>query len=115
MASYKKHGVTGRLKHRITFQQQVRQDDGSGGSTFEWEDYYTCSAQVRPLKGSRKLEENQTQLVGASEFLIRHSHDKVIDEKMRIVFRGWDYVINMPPVDIEERGRMVQIIATKKI
>jgi SPP1 family predicted phage head-tail adaptor len=107
--------LVGGLRHRITFRQKVSTPDGSGGTTFTWQDYYTCSASVKPTTGTRLLADDQTNLIGSSTFLIRENPDVTITQDMILVFGGEDYTLAMPPVVIEEKGRWVKIIAKKKI
>lgn len=107
--------MVGGFRHRITFQQKVSAPDGSGGTTFTWEDYYTCSASVTPTTGVRLLADDQTQLVGASTFLIRENPDMTITQDMILVFGGENYALAMPPVVVQEKGRWMKIIAKRKM
>jgi SPP1 family predicted phage head-tail adaptor len=107
--------LVGGLRHRITFQQKVSTPDGSGGTTFTWEDYYTCSASVTPTTGTRLLADDQTQLIGASTFLIRENPDVTITQDMILVFGGENYTLAMPPVVVQEKGRFMKIVAKKKM
>jgi SPP1 family predicted phage head-tail adaptor len=93
----------------------VSTPDGSGGTTYTWEDYYTCSAQVTPTKGVRQLADDQTQLIGSSTFLIRDNPDITITQDMQISLNAEIYVMAMPPIPIQERGRWMQVIAKKKM
>lgn len=106
--------MVGGLRHRIDIEQKTTVPDGSGGTTFTWTVYYTCSASVSPMKGSRVLRDNQTNLVGTSEFMIRDNPDIMITQDMRINFKNEYYTLNMPPVVIDEKRRFIQLIATKK-
>lgn len=107
--------MVGALRHRITFQQKTTTADGSGGTTFTWSEYYTCSASVKPTSGARLLADGQTALIGASTFMIRDNPDKVITQDMQIIFNSETYILAMPPVVIEEKGRWMKIVAKKKM
>lgn len=106
--------MVGSFRHRIDIEQKTTVPDGSGGTTFTWATYYTCSASVSPMKGSRVLADNQTNLIGASVFLIRDNTAITITQDMRIKFKSDYYTLNMPPVVIDEKNRFIQLVATKK-
>lgn len=106
--------MVGGLRHRIDIEQKTTVPDGSGGTTFTWAVYYTCSASVSPMKGSRVLQDNQTNLSGASVFLIRDNTAITITQDMRIKFKNDYYTLIMPPVIIDEKNRFIQLVGTKK-
>ncbi|MFX4223539.1 MAG: phage head closure protein [Thalassobaculum sp.] len=76
----------GDLTERVTFQRQVRVDDGGGGTEVTWQNVVTVDAQVRPLSGRERLQADQLQASANYRMTIRRRTD--LDESMRVVWTG---------------------------
>jgi SPP1 family predicted phage head-tail adaptor len=76
----------GDLRHRITFQTQVRTADGMGGFTLSWQDVDTVWAYVRPVSSKERLFAQRIEYQRSHEVIIRYKTG--IDNSMRFVFEG---------------------------
>jgi len=83
--------LAGRLRHRITFQQESLAADGQGGSTRSWSTRASAFASMKPLRAEERFYNEQLNHTGTHQFTIRYRTD--LDETDRIKFGGKFYQI----------------------
>lgn len=74
----------GRLRHRITIQQQTVTRDAYGGETISWDTYATVWAQVTPASGRERFINAGAQEYATVDYKVRIRYRSDIDPKMRI-------------------------------
>ncbi len=87
-------GDIGRMDQRITLQSYAFTSDGAGGQTRALADFAsvpTVWAQVQPVRGSERFQEDRTTAVGMYLFTIRYRDD--INEGDVILWRSEPYNI----------------------
>jgi SPP1 family predicted phage head-tail adaptor len=107
--------VIGKLRHRITFQQENRTDDGAGGGDLSWTDIAgvpTVWARVEPVSTGEALRAMQLQSGITHRITLREKTE--ITTAMRIVFEGRYFNIRGIR-HIEERGRWTEITAEEGV
>jgi SPP1 family predicted phage head-tail adaptor len=104
------------LRHRVTFEKQVRLADGAGGWTESWTTERTCWANVEPLRGSEKLQALRRQHPVSHRITIRYNaaaaayHRDANSDRRRIDFKGRKMRI-VAIVDPDERNVLLEILA----
>jgi len=61
----------GRLRHRVTLQQPVDADDGSGGTTRTWSDVATLWARIEPLSADERVAAGRIEAAADHRIVIR--------------------------------------------
>lgn len=93
------------LRHRITFEKQVRVADGAGGWTETWSAERTCSAKVEPLSG-RAITRGER--FGAMQ--LEHPVTHRITVRYSAAVAGY-HRDGAPRRRIDLRGRKLKIVA----
>lgn len=83
--------MIGDLKHRITFQVLVIENNKNGFEEEIWEEYKTVWAKVSNLNGREFYQSATIHAEKTVKFMIRYIND--IDESMRILFNQTLYDI----------------------
>lgn len=97
----------GEMRHRITFQREVKTPDGHKGFTVAWQDMVTCWASVEPLSGREYFYSHQIKAEVTHRVRIRYRVD--ITTKMRIKHR--DRVLEIESIlDKKERREELEIL-----
>jgi SPP1 family predicted phage head-tail adaptor len=97
----------GKLRHRVTIQEETRVDDGMGGFAKTWADVATVWARVSPLSGREVLQAQQLSQRVTHKVEMR---ERTIDEGNRLLYgtRG----LNIRVVrNVGERDRHTEIMA----
>lgn len=90
----------GRLRHRVTLQQQSSTQDGYGEQVNSWSDLKTVWASVEPLKGRELYAAQQVKTEITTRIKMRYRAGVV--SKMRVVYGSKTYDI-LSVIDAEER------------
>jgi SPP1 family predicted phage head-tail adaptor len=90
----------GRLRHRVTIQQQSSTQDGYGEQVNTWNDLITVWASVEPLKGREHFAAQQVKTETTTRIKMRYRAGIV--SKMRVAYGSKTYDI-MSVIDLEER------------
>ena len=61
----------GRLRHRVTLQQPVDTDDGSGGTARTWADVVTLWARIEPLDAGERVGAERIEAAADTRVTIR--------------------------------------------
>lgn len=102
----------GRMRHRITLQQEARTADTGGGATLGWDDVATLWAEITPVSGSEVRQADQ--LVGSITHRIHVRYMGTITTAMR--FMMGTRVFNIRSIkNMDERGRMMDILAEEGV
>jgi len=105
--------MIGHMKHRITFQEEVRTPDGGGGFTLIWQNISTeptVWAKITPLRGSEAQTAQQLESKVIHRFIIRYRSD--ITAAHRISFDGRVFNIHSV-ININEGDEFTGITATE--
>lgn len=78
------------MRERIIFQEPVVVADGAGGTRLTgWKDLYACWAHIRPLSGSRQMENTQLRNTLGYEIEMRNQFTAFTpDSTMSVLWRG---------------------------
>jgi len=98
----------GDLRHRISFEREVKVADGYLGSTATWRSVATVWASVEPLSGREYFYGHQISTEVSHRIKIRYN--ETVDVKMRINFGG-RYMQIASILDIKERHQSQEILA----
>jgi SPP1 family predicted phage head-tail adaptor len=97
----------GQLRHRVTIQRLVEgspQQDAGGTPDDAWSEYFTCYAEVAPLRGRELIAAQQVNSEVTGTIRIRYRDDKTVTTAMRAVFESRNFDI-LAVVDPLERHR----------
>ncbi len=101
----------GDMRHRITFQKEVKTVDGSKGFTVAWQDVISVWASVGPLSGREYFQSHQIKAEITHRVKIRYRTD--ITVKMRIKHR--DRVLEIESIlDKKERREELEIFCREE-
>lgn len=92
-----KKKVAGLINQKITIYRFEDVKNSSGGSDPFESVYWETSAEVRLLKASSKLEDNQTKLNPVAIFKLRYRDDKTVIPDMILYWRGQKFEV----IDVE--------------
>ncbi len=105
-----KHTLSSRLNSRITVQTSTVSHDAFGGPISEWEDAFSCYAEVKALRG---MEDYKTDLeTSVTRYKITVRWRSGIDAKCRIVLADGKTLNVNSVYDPTGRRECIEIIAT---
>lgn len=81
----------GRLRHRITIQQQYNRPNGYGATVSDWQDLHHVWAEVKPLSGRENFSAAQIQPEATVHIWLRYLPN--VDTTMRLRFNDKLYLI----------------------
>lgn len=84
---------TGELNQKIIICNKQVGTNEYGGGTDSFPEYWTTYAKVEPLRSSRTLEANQSQLMMVARFTVRSRKDKEIYNDMLVKWRKQTLII----------------------
>jgi len=96
----------GKMRERVTLQQESNTADGYGGQVLAWSDVATVWAKVEPLSGREQIEADKLQGVVNTRITIRYRSDVV--PGMRLTWNSKNYNIRAVICE-EERDRFLQL------
>jgi SPP1 family predicted phage head-tail adaptor len=99
----------GRLRHRITFQRDDGNPDGIGGNAPNWVDFLTVWASVEPLS-SRELVQG-AMIRPDTTHTVRIRYRTGLHAAMRFTWQGRIFNLTGPPLNTEEIGRELVMLA----
>src|ERR1700730_18370087 len=85
--------VAGELIHRVIFQKPVDAQSPTGAPIRTWVNVVTAWARVEPLSGHELFAAQQLYPDTDTQITIRGNVGKLLDQKMRMMFRGNQYDI----------------------
>jgi SPP1 family predicted phage head-tail adaptor len=101
---------TGLLRHRVLIQRRASVQDAAGQVTFDWADFAQVWAEAQPLRGQELIAAQQAQSSITTRFRIRYRAD--LDETMRVTWDGRTYGIAAPPIDVDGRRKVLELMCT---
>ena len=101
---------SGKLRHRVTFQERVETNSSSGLVT-TWEDYKSAYVGIYPMRGKELIE--SMQLDHEITHKVRTRYISGVTAKMRIVFESTRYLNITSVVNPCERRTSLEILATE--
>jgi len=107
--------MIGKMRHEITFQQEVQAEDDGGGYALTWANISgtpTVWAEVKPISAGEALRSMQLQGTVTHRITLREKTE--ITAKMRIKF-GTRYFNIRGIRHIEERDRWTEILAEEGV
>ncbi len=105
----------GALNKRVTFQREVRVDDGSGGSSREFVDDFTVWGGVAPERGSERLEAGRLEASQSGILRVRSSSTtRSVDESWRVLIDNVPHQIR-GAANPDQRNRMIELIVERGV
>lgn len=101
----------GDLRHRLSIEAPVRNDDGLGGSDAAWAEMAVVWAAVRPISGSERERADQFAGRLTHEIWIRYRDD--IRPEMRFRFTARTFEIRAV-IDPGERRRFLKCLCEER-
>jgi|688.fasta_scaffold171439_2 SPP1 family predicted phage head-tail adaptor len=102
----------GKMRERVTLQQESNTADGYGGQVLAWSDVATVWAKVEPLSGREQIEADKLQGVVNTRITIRYCSDVV--PGMRLVWNSINFNIRAVICE-EERDRFLQLTCERGV
>lgn len=100
--------TAGKLRTPVTFERQVSEPDGMGGSTVTWEDLFSTRAYVKPVSGTERYRADRLEAALQYRIYIRYRSDLTTAD--RVVVKGSKLQVRAI-VNVEERDRWLEIFA----
>lgn len=97
----------GRLRHRVTIQENVGSENNFGETVDDWQAVTTRWAAVDPLRGRERFEAQQISAEVSHRVTMRYFAD--LTPTMRLVYDGRVLEIEAV-IDVEERGRELELL-----
>ena len=104
---------TGKLRHRVELQKASFIVDDLGYHLEEWETVATAWAAIEPLKGEEHWQAASVQATTTHRVTMRPP-GVAVHPSNRLVFNGRIFEIEAV-LDIEERGRELQLMCVEKV
>jgi len=101
----------GRLRHRLTIQQQTETRDSYGAAIITWSDVATVWGAIEPLSGQELFAQQQVQPETKVRIVLRY---RAIDPSYRIVHDGKYYNIT-EVIDHGLRGQMLTLMCREGV
>lgn len=99
----------GRLRHLVALQQPVAgAADATGHATESWATYATVHAEITP-QTARQISSANAEDGRITHVLTIRARGDVTSEH-QVVWGGRTMRIVRPPIDIDERGRLLQLL-----
>ena len=110
-------GRVGGLRHRISFEKQIRVADGAGGWTESWVAERTAWAKVAPVSGAERLRAMRHEHPVSHRITLRYdattaAYHRDGEARRRIDFQGRKMHI-VAIVNRQERNRWLEILAVE--
>lgn len=105
----------GKLRHRVTLQEETRVSDGGGGYTLGWANLAanpTVWAAIEPLTGREYLQARQLAQAVTHRVTLRHRGD--VTAGMRLV-KGARVFNIRSVIDPGERGRWLELMCEEGV
>ena len=111
----------GLLRHRVRILRSHRVADGAGGSTIEtYEVLATVKARVEEMPGKEVFGANEGEAaIGTHRVTLRHrfyadprtgEFNAALTEKNKLEYKGRFLEIVAPPINLEGRDRIIQLM-----
>ena len=103
----------GELRHRVVFQKPIEGQSDTGAKTTSWVNVLTAWARVEPLAGKELYSAQQLYPETNTTIIVRGLVGKMLEQKMRALFRGHQYDI-VDIVDVDERRVEARVMAIQR-
>jgi len=102
----------GQLRHRVTVQYPIENQDSVGQLIPTWATLFTAWAAVEPLSAREYIAAQQTNSDISVRIRIRARPpaETRASAKMRVLFGARIFEIVAPPIEIEERNREMHLL-----
>lgn len=107
----------GRLRGRVTFEQEVKSPDGGGGASIEWGNGFSVWGGFKPERGQERMEAGRLQASLAGVLTVRGS------SKVDRVTEDWSVLISVRGIESryqirsisnpDERGKYIEMSVEK--
>jgi SPP1 family predicted phage head-tail adaptor len=107
----------GRLRHRVEVQTREQTFDGAGQPVDSWTTVGTAHASVEPLRGRELFRAREAGQEATHRVRMRWSPTLRVNGKWqvgRIVHAGRVMTPEGPPMDLDERGKVVEVLVTER-
>lgn len=101
----------GQLTERISFKVRAAGQDALGQANGAWSVYVTVWASAKPMTGREQFRAGQLTGIGPVTFRLRYRTD--INERMCVEWRGEDYEITAPPIDVDGGRSVLEVLCAK--
>ena len=89
--------AVGRLRHRLTLEQAVTAEDGSGGFSTDWADVATIWGAIETLSGRETEASDAVRAEATHRITIRHRDDVGPAKRLRFYARVFEIVSAADP------------------
>lgn len=103
----------GELREKLLFQKPTRKKNTSGGSTTEYTTYLNTFSAVEEIRSNPNLIANQEDIHNYFRFKIRYRPKLFINEGDRIIWRGFNFIVNN--IKVSEIRSQIDIYAYEEI
>ena len=98
--------TAGKLRHRISIQRKVSNDDGMGGGVMSWQEIKSTRAMITPLSGRESLQAQRIEAETTHRLYMRYFAD--LEQADKVVYDGRDFNIKAI-INIEERNKYLEL------
>ncbi|MGV6989651.1 phage head closure protein [Testudinibacter sp. P80/BLE/0925] len=102
----------GKLRHRITLQQQISTLNSYGSAITDWEDVATVWAEIKPLSGREYFAAEQVQSEITTQIWLRYRPD--IQPTMRVKWGDRTFEV-VSAINHNERNTALQLMCKERI
>tara|TARA_Y100000310_G_scaffold325782_1_gene389813 strand:+ start:284 stop:613 length:330 start_codon:yes stop_codon:yes gene_type:complete len=103
--------AAGRLRDRITVERQTTTEDEFGNTVGGWSALLTLWADVRETPGKERIAAGRLEASRTATIRVRKSaQSDGITAADRIVYRGATWNITSAPVEVSNRGAMLELL-----
>jgi SPP1 family predicted phage head-tail adaptor len=100
----------GRLRHRLRLQTATETLNAHGEAVRTWSDAATVWGSLEPLRGVERFTAQQVQADVTHRCRMRHHEAITYSAAMRVMHGGRTFHVQGPPLNLEERDRMVELL-----
>lgn len=100
----------GKMRHIISIEQKAKATDIYGGEIDSWTTFAAVWASIEPLMGREVIAAQAAQSEISVRFRTRYLAG--VNSTMRIVYKGQNYEIKAPPINVNNEDRELIILTS---
>ena len=103
---------SGRLRERVTLQQEARVTDTGGGYELSWQDVRTVRARVKPKHGTEQVQGQQLQ--ASTWFYVTIRYREGVEAGQRLLWKGAPLNIRSV-INPDEKRQWLELLCEKGV